>query len=236
MAGNFTHRLGNFSRAAAGNPYGFVSAGTLGENTATNGTLDVPFPSGLANNDILIVSILALSNALASYSVTTPSGWTLFQSGTLNVSGFDQFLYWYRANGSETGNQGFAYTSSIGGVIRGVMSAWGGCTTSGSPIAASAIGAGTSTSATSPTITTTQTDQVVVASVVTDDANNSGNPNPVPPSGYVEIYEFYDTTGSRGTLQASWESYASIGATGAQTTSLSTSERWSAAHFALTRA
>src|SRR5688500_9937931 len=103
-----------------------VNAGCSG----TSLSVSLP-PSGTAQNDILVMWIIADVN---NRSVTAvPSGWTL-KAGPVDNSGTADvraWLYWKRAGASETGPYQWTFSGSQAGGY--VMAAFSGCVTAGDP-------------------------------------------------------------------------------------------------------
>lgn len=118
----------------ASDPYLTIKAGLTVRSTGTVsstplGNLSVSYPSTIVANDILCVMVTASDNVVS----TMPAGWTLKQ-GTNNGTGSRTEVWWYRADGTETGT--VTVTRSGGGPAAGLMSAIAGAATTGDPIEA----------------------------------------------------------------------------------------------------
>lgn len=78
-------------------------------------TVPVPYPSGILPNDVLV--LCAINSGPATY--TTPAGWTLKQSGTIN-SNLASYLFTKTAVGTESGNLSVTVGSAVcaAGMVR----------------------------------------------------------------------------------------------------------------------
>lgn len=126
------------------NPYAFSTAsgaiGTTPTFVATGAadssltTVAPAYPAGIQSDDILILSVWGFDSS-GSATVVDPAGWTAVLPANRNSSNFHaSALYWKRATGSESGTVSVTFSESLnlGGAL-GVISAWRGCTTSGTP-------------------------------------------------------------------------------------------------------
>lgn len=139
----------------------FNQQGT-GTTSNTSSTVNVAFPaSGLLAGDVGIILGASYSNGSTAY--TWNGIWNAIQAtsngtGTCSVAGA-----YGRLDGTETGNA--TYTHSTGALTRmAVMAVFRGCVASGSPVEGASItgGNGNGTSATFPTVVTTDVDRLIV--------------------------------------------------------------------------
>lgn len=195
-------------------------------NTAgsATGTGTLAKPSGLAANDIIVLSVYKENTA-----TNTATGWTSIQI-TDHASGYRLETFWKRATGSESDlNNAVTWTGSAW--QHAVVAAYRGCITSGSPLD------GTPSSATGTTGTTPP--QTAAVTGMTTGSNNSlviatkaeylGQTS-TPPSGMTERMD-YDGGVIADVVQAT------AGATGTKTfTDMTVSDAWMGQVFALLEA
>lgn len=114
-----------FFKEASGSPSVYEDDGGWVENTGR--TLNVPYPTTVNENDILIIASSYNSGDID----TTLSGWNLIYNNGDNSC---DFAYWWkRANGTETGNVTITDISTSIQSFNGIMFRFSGCTTSGTP-------------------------------------------------------------------------------------------------------
>lgn len=171
-AGNSTSQISN-GTAPSMRAAGTYLAGASGTSAV------VPAPTGVLNNDIVLVSLYLETTA----TVTLPSGFTELTTApaATGTQAFVDRLYWKRSAGSEPSTYTFSWTGSA---WRDAFSiAYKDCVTSGSPIDVQNNAARSTTGNTTPavTVTTTGSDRQLVwigASWIGGPWN--------PPSGYTE--------------------------------------------------
>lgn len=220
-----------FVFGAAGNPYGLVGVGTTVEQLGTTNDINLPYPSGIKANDILVAHITITSGTAPSHVV--PSGWNLLLEATLGSdNAYRHYVFWKRAAGSESGTQAFNISTTGSSSIRvGTMSAWGGCVTTGTPFDGAVSNRDTSASATSSaSLTTSQANEIVVNCIGVD-----GNVSATPPGGYTEIADYGTASGFDAAESINYTTVVSAGAVAASTTTLSVSKRWGVISFGLKR-
>lgn len=108
--------------------------------TANVSTLDIAYPAGLGDKDIFS---LAVTWAADGETLNTPAGFTQVgntetYSEDAGANDMHSAVYWYRADGTETGNLTLTKSGAGGGlgIFYAAMAAWQGCLQSGSPIEA----------------------------------------------------------------------------------------------------
>lgn len=184
----------------------FRSITSLSGATRTNSTLTAP--SGLSNDDILVL-ILYMENNITP---TPPTGFA--QWSQANNSTIDTWIWWKRASG-ESGSYTTTHASAW---TEGALLAVSGATTSGTPEdPAPSANTGNSTTITATGITTTLNDDLIIfvgASFTTGSYT--------PPTGTTPTFtERYDGAGDLNVDTGGW---ASHGATGNKTQTSSGNE------------
>jgi len=149
---------------------------------------DITKPSGVTTNDIMIAFIVLARAGSAPTNPTPPSGFT--QIGTFtSVVDSGSFngkcgLFWKRATGSEPAT--YTFTQDVSYSTQGLVMAYSGCTTSGSPVDVFAQTSGNSTGAgptlTATGVTTTQANDMLVWA----GHNWDGSGALTPPTGMTE--------------------------------------------------
>jgi len=178
----------------------FVAAGAVATST---GAITPALPSGIAANDILL---LCLETANQAISISNQNGgtWTAVTNspqgtGTAGGSGATCLtVFWSRYNGT----QGAPTTSDSGNHQLGRIIAIRGAATSGNPWDVTAGGVDTSTGTTGsiPGATTTVTNTLVVAALVTalPDADGTADFSAWTNANLTSLTERTDNTSSQG--------------------------------------
>jgi len=154
--------------------------GSSTSNTATGATLNLAKPTGLALNDVMIVSISQGENAGGSLSNATADGWSLVQGTSFGVSGnlSHQATILYKvANAADVAASGFDFTVSNSGsdVSVGTLVAFFNVSPT-TPIEATGTwGTGSGTTVTAPDISTTSANAGLMMFAFTGDNNGSTN-------------------------------------------------------------
>lgn len=201
----------------------FGSAGTPVTYASSSGGVDIPVPSGVAANDIIIAQLYKEG----TMAVTPPSGFTeLTGSPVIVASGGSihrQHVFWKRATGGDTGNYSFTWTGSSYRI--GVAHRYTGCITSGSPLDGNPNTASRTTNATGTpavSLTTSGTNRLIVWC-----ATGYGPYSCTPPTNYTERVDFSEA------LTAATREQASAGSTGSITGTMSGSSGGTALLLAL---
>ena len=142
----------------------------------------VTAPAGILNNDILIGTIFLGLNPTAP-TPTAPSGFTLISSTNVTYQSFNgkMFVYWKRAS-SESGSYTFTHSAASS---QGVIAAYSGAITSGSPIDVFSTNTGSGATTTATTITTTFNNEINL--YIAHDWEGLGTLN--PPTGMSERFD-----------------------------------------------
>jgi hypothetical protein len=177
--------------APPGGAPAFGSAGSAAQALGT--TINVPYPSGTAANDILVVFALTKDTV----EINTPAGFT--EGGARNQGGLRAEWFWKRATGSESGT--LAVTKASGtNLFYGRMYRFTGATTSGTPYEAAAMtGAGGTTLTPADISTLGANRRVVVLTALEDDlvlGTYTGGTATLP----EDVAEAKTPTGSDGAL------------------------------------
>ena len=178
--------------ASTGAPQ-FGSAGAPAEALATS--INVPYPSGIAANDTLLLLVMTRDNS----DIATPTGFSQGDARTQN-STLRAEWFWKRATGSESGTLTVSKASGSA-LLFGRMYRYTGVVSSGTPFEAAAqTGAGSNTTMTPVDITTLGANRRVVVLVAEGDdlalGNFSGGTATVP----EETAEATTATGTDGAL------------------------------------
>lgn len=195
----------------------FVGAGTADEQTAASTSSTPGYPSGLANNDLLL--LFGVSGATVNTTFTNPTGFTQIAqlSNTGNTIAPNAYMARKFATGSETGT----LTCSHGSVISsmGMIALRGVSTTT--PLDIAVVTTDKTTANSSFTFSgvpvTNGTTAVYVATPASTTITGT------PPSGYTEDFD-RTATGARAWNVGHKLNLAS-GATGTQTGSWNTSAK-----------
>jgi len=146
-------------RAVAAAPFAFRAAGTLAQANAVD--LVVPYPAGVVSGDLLILQYARSGSS--SYLTTTPSGWTELIGPIAGSDGqSDKFSIFYRVAGASEPSS-VTLTKLAAADAAGIMVAYSGVNTS-SPIDASASAnlPTSGTSGTTPSVTTTRANTMLL--------------------------------------------------------------------------
>jgi subtilisin family serine protease len=139
----------------------FGSAGAAAAALATS--IDVPYPSGTAANDILVLFVVTKDTV----DINTPAGFT--EGGSRSQTTLRAEWFWKRATGSESGTLTVTKASGTN-LLFGRMYRFTGAATSGTPFeAAAATGAGGTTLTPVDIATTGPNRRVVVLAALEDD-------------------------------------------------------------------
>lgn len=186
-------------------PISFVAAGNI-VGTVTLPQLSIVAPACVAD-DILIAAI----NAKDNQQWTAPSGWTIFAEGN-NTTAQRVTLAWKRAVTADSGAT-FVFTVPVDNNItyHGMISAWRGCITTGSPIDATAPTL--SANASSDTVTYATFDSLQISAYIVaigfynDDVTTAGTIASTDPI-LTSRWDLEDATGTDASI---------FGASGAST-------------------
>lgn len=168
---------------------GFIGNGSF---TQVNGDVafSVSYPSSIAFNDILLLSVITYEATSGTPTINTPAGWTLIDEGTIAAtSGLRFGTYWKRATGTESGSVTVtaANANSANDVKSGIMCNYRGCLSTGTPYEALATNMANSTNPTGSSVTTTGSDRKVVNLIAKTQTN--ANADCAPAAGWTEEYE-----------------------------------------------
>src|SRR5438046_3687499 len=188
---------------------GFRAAATASSGTASSATsLSLSRPSGTLANDVMLASITAHGSSAAP-TITSPSGWTEIVNTFSNGQNLRVATY-YKVAGTAAADPGpylFSVTSSR---VAGGISAYFNVDTS-NPINASGGAASSST----PSLTTTVYNTILVACFGRSDNKVVGHP-----SGMTERFNVESSSSGGSTADASSEraaaSQATLGSTGSK--------------------
>lgn len=156
-------------------------------------SLALPYPAGIAANDILLVRLS--SDVGTGTNLNTPTDFTAIGSEVDEGTTFVGNVFWKRATGSESGTLTISQSSGGGGsdVFMGTMHAISGCVASGDPIEDTDVAHITDDELTSGTVTTLGANRLIVQLWAISD-NLVGDPT----APYTENYEITTGLGSDG--------------------------------------
>lgn len=157
----------------------------------------VPYPAGIAANDIAIIQVGYWAAALTA-NILRPSGWTTLINPIDTVSGHASFgdyyyrsaVFWKRLDGTESGNVAVTYDATTGGFSSTIMSVWRGCIEAGSPFEAVATEAGISGAMAGADVTTAGPSRLVVSLY-----EQAGNTTSGPDVGFTEAFNIHYDVG-----------------------------------------
>ena len=169
----------------------FGSAGAAAAALAA--TVNVPYPSGTAATDLLVLLVLTKDTV----DINTPSGFS--DGGARNQGSLRAEWFWKRATGSESGTLTVTKASGVN-LLFGRMYRFTGVTTSGTPYEAAAATGGTTSTLTPVDVTTLGTNRRVVALTALEDdlalGSYAGGTATVP----EDVAEALTSTGTDGAL------------------------------------
>jgi len=178
--GDSASEWANYEAPAVGPTY--VDNGGVGESLG--GSVDVPYPATVDENDILILQLL--SSEAANHNAI--DGWTKVtevDQGTNSTVSW----YWKRAAGTESGSV-TATKGTASGSFYGLISRWSGCITSGTPYEESSSTSGSSAAASSSSITPTGNGRRIVCLIAAEGDIPVGT---LAGGNYAEDFEITDS-------------------------------------------
>lgn len=151
----------------------------------TSSTPDVPVPTGVQADDIIIIAGCVDSTAPVVEQADLPTGFTLLQEGNLTLDGHSYWFAWKRATGSDTGSYTFAGSYGSSATFLQEAIAFRGRDTGNPPtfdITISNASNSSPVTATAPALTALAHDDellILIPDVTVTGAVN----NPAPPAG-----------------------------------------------------
>lgn len=191
------------------------------QQSAGTTSIDIPKPTGTAENDILILFFYWENNS--AVTITPPSGFAEYTSAARDNTGpnpdFHVRVYWKRAGASEGASYTVGLSSSSACI--GTLAAFSGAITSGTPLEAAGVTSGNSTSCTLPSITTLTAETLRI--------------------GYASSYDWTKTWSSSAMTERSdsqgqaiyTEAQASAGASGTELITQSGTDQFIGVHLSL---
>lgn len=196
------------------------SSNTLGSGTS----LAITKPSGLASGDLLVAFVVANGTP----TLGTPAGWTAIGSQvTDGFSACRAHRWWKKADSTDAAATDFTFTrSTSGSMAGGILRITGFDDVSASPVNVTATGSATSgTSQTSPAVTTTVADCLILRAMGTD-----SNTTTITTAGVTDVWNVAQTN-ARHALGT--EPQASAGSTGTETWTFNTGNQMVATTVAI---
>jgi len=197
-------------RARSTTSSGVLSFVAAGAKAQAAGTLDVPYYSGLAANDIAII----LAAGYNDVTFGTATGFTA-ETQVNHASGNRIRLYWKRLDGSESGN--VSITGATGAANIGVMLGFRGAITTGTPYEGYATSNGNVASnlVTSPATTTTADGRIALRLYT-----HEWGAGTTPPATWTERFDGFETIISAITISADTKDVATASTEAATTRNL----------------
>jgi len=222
-----TASLAPFNLAISQDPPAFVADGVW---TTNAGIAAVPYPAGLAADDVLILTTMRYASSGGHDTITASGAWTLMIPQVVGVTGQDFAIFWKRATGSESGtinvNSSLAGAGSYNG---GIIAAYRGCVETGDPFEDADFTQNTAGSANTagPDVTTTGPQELVVASTLLDNDSSSAQP-----SGWTDNWNYVNAGGLGSASFGASRTQAAAG-TVSGIVRAANSDRWCVFGFAL---
>lgn len=166
-----------------------VGTNTIGFSGTGTGSAPVPFPAAAAAGNYCVV---AVSNDYSGYP-TVPSGWTLLAEGSTTISGQDVMMVGKLLTSSDitAGSVSFVYGGTHGGEYSGLSAAWSGISVAFPIDVASSASNNTNNAApvtvTASGVTTTVTNDLLLALFGKDNTTNTSPTIFSVPSGWAEV-------------------------------------------------
>ena len=174
-------------------------------------------PSGVQAGDVLVAQVSNYGGVFSG--VIAPSGWTLVGRAT-SGGAVTEAVYWKIAGSAEPVYYGFSLSGSPGVQMAGGMAAYGGVDRT-APVNAFGTATGAGATASTPSVTTTVANTVLVHSV-------SKRRDDLPaPAGTTQLWRQASGNGSSSEdSTGSYESFAGPGSTPVRTTSTGFTSEW----------
>jgi uncharacterized repeat protein (TIGR01451 family) len=189
-------------------------------NTSIAGSL----PPGTSVGDLLIAIMVTDGD---SETLTAPAGWTAI---TGNIGSAHTSRSWYRiAGSSEPGSYTFTVSSNEA-ITLGILRFSGHDPVT--PINISGTATGASVSPTSPSVTTTAADALILRYYGADDDDYTGDDTGYPP-GHTGVYRRQSGGTGESHQGVAYVVQASVGATGTASFTQDLGEQWSAVTIAI---
>jgi hypothetical protein len=192
------------------------------------GSVTINRPAGVVQSDILIAQI-----TVKGIRTVTPPGvagdWNLIDS--TSSTSFTQAIFWRRV--IVVASEPASYTFTFSGSDRAVgnVTAYRNVDPVGSPLDVFGVNAGSAASMTLPTITTTQTNTLLVALL---GSSRAGNNHGIPTGMTTQEYQFASGAGPNGvTTSLDEQAMPTPGSSGAKTATMSSSSDYVAHLLAL---
>jgi len=179
-------------------------------------SVDIPYPSTVNENDILVILVLDADNDTFSIPTGDTTWYRIHNDSANGNASYDTF--WTRALGSESGTINVASALTAGLGVYGIMYRFSGCVESGTPFEdPTEIVISQSTSPASSLITTLGTERLAICLVaIEDNITMTGHSN------YIDASQEQSTLGGDANLILATQEVASAGDV--------TAEVWSAAN------
>jgi len=205
------------------NPMYVGSAFTQNNNTS-NQTVTVTYPAAAASGDLMILSVEFQRPSGGSFSITTPSGWTLLQTSDQSTADGRVFTLYSKIKAADTSVSVLASTATtVFGNAE--MTVWRGDINQTTPIADSAVSyvAAAGLTLTHPSVTAATAEDMMVVIGHGDSGSSSWTMNATPPAGFTEVVDAgsgAQVNTTRPWVGAAYAPLFASGATGTKATTL----------------
>lgn len=207
----------------------YAAAGT---GVRDDTTVAIPYPSGISAGHLLLLQVLCYNIE----TVTTPADWTLLYGPDTAAAGVQgrQYIYAKSATGSESGTLTVtASNSDIGGRIYR-FTGWANASPITANFEAGATANGSDASIEIPSVTTTGTDELVVAFIGITDDNAVASATGETGGDYTEaVAEYAQSTGADFCIQLQTAGKAAAGTISGGVVSMGAADGWVVRAFAI---
>jgi hypothetical protein len=206
----------------------YVAAGTAADVATTPDDLPVPFPAGLALNDLMLAQVVSRNTVS---TITAPAGWTLLFGPDTGGGTFRQWIYYKFSDGTETGTVTWQMSGSA--LFYGRMYAFRGV-----KLSAFTEGGGldqnTGTAITCPSVTSSVDGALAVAFISAADDNTIANFTGESGGDYTApVVDYITTSGLDGMLGIQTAALATATTISGGGCTMSASDPWLVRAFAL---
>lgn len=201
-----------------------VYEGNGGIASDTGAELSVPWPAGVAENDILIT--IVGNDATNAWNTPVTEAWGRVGALVDYGSDFSSACQWHRVTAAEAASPPastpFPADIDSGSVVAGVMTRFSGCYTGGDPFESkTTVGATQSTSATISEVVTVNPDRLCCCFIgIQDNVGTSGGTN------YAEVMDVTTSTGDDMGFSLFTYQKAAAGTVAAETATVGGNDFW----------
>jgi hypothetical protein len=200
----------------------FVGSSFTQNSSTSNSTVTVTYPGSASSGDLMILSVEFQRSSNGSFTIATPSGWTLIQTSDQSTSNARVFAQYWKIKAADTS---VSVVASTGTTIYGnaQMSVWNGEIDFSNPIADYGVSfvSGSGLSLTMPSVNAATSQDMMVLNCHGESGSSSWSASGTPPAGFTEMVDNSVTSGSvngsRPWMGSAYSSVTASGATGTKT-------------------